>query len=172
MTKQCSRCGEVKPITGFSPVRQNGYLIGTQSHCKACRAEAQARYRQRYPDQKIAYDEQWRASNREHKRAYDRAWMAAHPELHKQYSDDYIKRKRENGGAFTKEQFRQLCEGYGDKCLRCGSDGPLGPDHIIPVSKGGTSNIDNIQPLCASCNSKKHAKVIDFRPQSKAMQNV
>ena len=32
-------------------------------------------------------------------------------------------------------------------------------DHIQPRSKGGGNNIENLQPMCASCNTKKADKV-------------
>lgn len=43
-------------------------------------------------------------------------------------------------------------------CKHCGSRKDLSVDHIIPESKGGTLDKENLQTLCKSCNSKKGAR--------------
>lgn len=44
-------------------------------------------------------------------------------------------------------------DGY--KCSFCGSTYNLTIDHIIPVSMGGTSSIENLCTLCGQCNVSK-----------------
>ena len=51
-------------------------------------------------------------------------------------------------------------------CPLCKTDVKLTADHVIPISKGGSSFIENMQPLCRSCNSRKKNKTIDYRPGS------
>ena len=48
-------------------------------------------------------------------------------------------------------------------CRWCDSDVDLTIDHIKPVSVGGTNEIENLQVLCHSCNSRKnsHYEVIE-----------
>jgi 5-methylcytosine-specific restriction endonuclease McrA len=48
-----------------------------------------------------------------------------------------------------------LAEG---KCRLCGSTENPHIDHIRPYSKGGTNERENLQRLCATCNTKKAAK--------------
>lgn len=41
------------------------------------------------------------------------------------------------------------------KCQKCGSNHNLHIDHITPLSKGGSNDVDNLQTLCGRCNSQK-----------------
>ena len=42
-----------------------------------------------------------------------------------------------------------------EQCMKCGSKDDLVIDHIIPLTKGGTNDILNIQILCKKCNEEK-----------------
>ena len=64
-------------------------------------------------------------------------------------------------GSHTFGEWETLKAQYDWICQMCGRKEPnikLTEDHIIPLSKGGSNNIENIQPLCGSCNSKKGNK--------------
>lgn len=65
---------------------------------------------------------------------------------------------------FTAAEWRAVCDKYGNQCLKCGKVGRLTPDHIVPISRGGSNAIENIQPLCLACNMHKSAKTADYRP--------
>lgn len=57
-------------------------------------------------------------------------------------------------------RYRLLKEAKG-KCALCGAsskDTMLDIDHILPVSKGGKSDYENLQVLCAKCNRSKRNK--------------
>ena len=131
---------------------------------RARHCEAAKRWREKNKSAKNAYDVKWREEHKEEKAEYERKWREANPERVRALERRYQQRKVQNGGEHTKEEFAALCDLYGNKCLCCAATTILVEDHVIPVSKGGSNNINNIQPLCVSCNSRKRDKTIDYRP--------
>lgn len=75
-------------------------------------------------------------------------------------------RKLQISGSYTREQWETLLSFFAGVCPMCGFRvSMLSIDHIIPITKPNSSQwITNIQPLCKPCNSRKSAKIIDFRP--------
>lgn len=57
----------------------------------------------------------------------------------------------------------KLIEYLGNKCLACGTVDNLELDHVIPLSKGGSNDMNNYQWLCGDCNRKKAAHAKDHR---------
>lgn len=121
------------------------------------------RWNERNPEKVKAARRKHYETHREEKAAYVRAWREANRGKCRAYYNNYRARKESNGGSFTAEEWKELCAEYGFCCVCCGECKPLTVDHIVPVSKGGSSDISNIQPLCKSCNSSKRDKTIDYR---------
>lgn len=69
--------------------------------------------------------------------------------------------------SYTQTEWYALCNWFGNMCLACGAKNVLTVDHVIPLSKGGSNGVENLQPLCRSCNSKKSARATDYRDQSR-----
>lgn len=70
-------------------------------------------------------------------------------------------------GRHTKAEWAALKDYCEFRCVRCGfrrADDYVEKDHIVPVYRGGSDGIDNIQPLCAWCNTGKGPEQIDYRP--------
>ncbi len=130
-----------------------------------------------------AYAREWRQKNKAHIRAYSSRKNAINPQANRDRAKDWNKnnpaaahnkRCKLNGyeGTFTNSEWRTLCNDNGNQCLKCGDkEGGLTVDHIIPLTRGGTNYIDNIQLLCKSCNLRKHTDIADYRiVQGKTLQ--
>lgn len=71
---------------------------------------------------------------------------------HKVYK---YKLRHNESGIIDKVLWEKKLKDLEGKCQKCGKIEGITIDHIKPLSKGGTNHIDNLQPLCRSCNCKK-----------------
>jgi 5-methylcytosine-specific restriction endonuclease McrA len=108
----------------------------------------------------------WRGGISRDKNKYNREYKKENRNMFSFYEHKRKMLKRNVTGTHTLKQWQELKKQYNYMCLNCGkseSEIKLTEDHILPLSKGGTDNIENIQPLCRSCNSIKHTKKFDYR---------
>lgn len=94
---------------------------------------------------------------KQNKRKFDPNWNTTNKRV-------YRARKYGAGGSHTEKQWQELLKQCNYQCVCCMASTKLTRDHITPVTSNGSDNIENIQPLCKSCNSSKgNRKIIDYR---------
>ena len=77
--------------------------------------------------------------------------------------------KRQERAALRSQYKRLLAEVIsrdGAGCANCGESESGVVDHILPIAKGGRSELDNLQILCAVCNRIKAKLWLDCRPSA------
>jgi len=129
--------------------------------------EIQRRWRENNHEKAIEKTRRWKETNREHLRAYGLAWFHQHPGKSVEYCERRRARQESSGEKITAEEWQSVLRQFDGKCACCGSCNDVSMDHVIPLSKGGRHAIENIQPLCRSCNSKKRTKEVDYRDKWK-----
>lgn len=110
------------------------------------------------------HEEQLAAARKRYDREASRIillnWRHRNPEQAKLNARLRDYRRRNAPGRHSLKDWLWVKEMFGSACaMCCRTDLPLTEDHKIPISKGGTNYIDNIQPLCLSCNARKGNKI-------------
>lgn len=155
VTRSCATCG-----CEFAIKRSHAAKEGT--YCsRPCMATGYAtrlmgsdnpNFKDRPKDYKVIYERAWRARNRDRVRHWNRITRAKRLAMVGDHSERDIR--------------RMLCR-QGWRCACCESDlrtCGFHVDHIIPVARGGSNFVGNLQLLCPTCNLRKWALLpIEFR---------
>jgi len=157
----CNDCNEV-----FSPRRSD--------HKFCCLECARRQWDVDHPEYMKQWDvghpghrTQWYRDNRERDLERSNQWWRDHPDARRAKYHKYRARKKGNGGSFTADEINALFEQQEGFCFYCGEllyasfDREIHIEHKIPISRGGSSNIENIALSCSKCNLTKGAKTHD-----------
>jgi 5-methylcytosine-specific restriction endonuclease McrA len=72
-------------------------------------------------------------------------------------SEQQIRREKDKARELRRSQWWKIRVGRG-LCHYCGETFPpedLTMDHVVPITRGGTSTRGNVVPACKECNNKK-----------------
>lgn len=86
------------------------------------------------------------------------------------------RRAREHGagGTYTWTEVIALFLKFGRCCAYCRQeiDGQPEPEHVIPLSRGGSNSITNILPSCSPCNSDKRDLLLHEWARDRERRNL
>ena len=159
LQKQCSKCGQVKNVSEF--YRCIGYFDGLKNSCKGCAKSGVEKWRENNQEYRKEYNKKHYENNKEAILKQQKEY-AQTPEGKAAKARTNHKRRlkvRDNGGTWTLEEWNSCLAYFDYKDAYTGE--PLTTtemEHVIPVSKGGTTYIYNIVPANGPTNRSKGKK--------------
>ena len=139
----CAQCGKYQTYAHYH--KSSSQKSGYSSYCRECTAERTAAYlaRESTADVKRAW---WQSNS-------DRVAIYGHA------------RRVRVTYKVTVRDLRRLMTRQSGRCTLCDDDlakVQAHLDHIVPLSKGGTHGIGNLQYLCQPCNSRKYNRFMIY----------
>jgi len=131
-----------------------------------------AEYRKNNRKKLLEYQLQYQKENKETVNKKNSLWKKKNKDKVSFWTRQRYYMKRGAGGKHTIEEWTDIKAKHNNTCLCCKKQEPeikLTEDHIVPISKWkenslnkdyGCNDIQNIQPLCLSCNASKGNKLI------------
>ena len=166
--KTCSECLLEKPLDEF--YSYGGTRKGKRSYCAKCCKARSARWQKNNPEKNRERVKKFYWANHEasklRKKAASSRYKKSHPEVGRQSTNR--RRVRKIGNGVFKIIPKDLQRLQRTPCQECGTMKKLSIDHVVPISKGGTHSIGNLQSLCIHCNSSKNNKFIIERKLANA----
>lgn len=168
LADKCKKCALEKQLAYAAQHREQERLRAAKwrKENPEKNSEMKRRYHQANREADNQHLKNWQKANPERVKELNRQWYKDHPDWVQERRHKRRSQKTGNGGRFTAAEWRALKQKYDYTCLRCRKQEPeikLTPDHVKPLVQGGSNSIDNIQPLCFSCNCSKRDKHIDYR---------
>lgn len=175
--RTCIKCQQTFPLERFTKTKQSKDGFGNM--CKPCKVKQGQAWYQANKERKAATKRAWRERNKakiaaqsaayrqanaDKRAAYQRDWQAANPDkVREAVLRRIARRKNATTYVITAKDLRRLMS---SPCAfpGCTTGDPVELDHVIPLSRGGSHGIGNIQPLCRHHNRTKHDKTwIEYR---------
>ena len=152
---ECSKCHEIKTVDYFFKNRSKKDGVGIE--CKQCYIERDRRYRENNKEKISEKNRLYYKDNKKEIKERHRQYRENNKDKIKGYTHKRRALKLGNGGSYTKAQWLDTLEYFDYKCAYTGEciKHNCHVEHIVPISKGGTSYIWNLVPSTASANLSK-----------------
>lgn len=178
--KQAKLTGLTRYFTGAPcPYGHFAERFVSSCNCVSCAKGVLKRWLSKNPQKKRALDNKWwnensarrapqqrirkrleRLNNPQGAITAVRRWQKSNPEKVRAMVRNRDARRKRALGSHTADEILALLERQNWKCAACNISirKRRHIDHVIPLSRGGSNDIANLQGLCPACNCSKNAK--------------